>query len=114
MERVLRDGCLAVDQRVNGSRAALERPVIRGDDIFPRRYYPHSVPAIFMHKINGLRNYMVKTTLVKKTSEEVKMTAHSLLDALIPLVQDLSQDLSDTERYRRLLQSLRALFPADA
>jgi anaerobic nitric oxide reductase transcription regulator len=57
---------------------------------------------------------MVKSTLVKKTSEEVKLTARSLLDALIPLVQDLSQDLSDTERYRRLLQSLRALFPADA
>src|ERR1700744_157395 len=57
---------------------------------------------------------MVKSTLVKKPSEEVKMTARSLLDALIPLVQDLSQDLSDTERYRRLLQSWRALFPADA
>lgn len=42
------------------------------------------------------------------------MTARALLDALTPLMQDLSCDLPDTERYRRLLSSLRALFPGDA
>jgi anaerobic nitric oxide reductase transcription regulator len=42
------------------------------------------------------------------------MTARAVLDALTPLVQDLSHDLPDDERYRRLLSSLRALFPADA
>jgi anaerobic nitric oxide reductase transcription regulator len=42
------------------------------------------------------------------------MTARALLDALTPLMQDLSHDLSDTERYRRLLSSLRTLFPGDA
>ena len=48
------------------------------------------------------------------TLTEVKMTASALLDALTPLMQDLSRDLSEAERYRRLLQSLRALFPGDA
>jgi anaerobic nitric oxide reductase transcription regulator len=42
------------------------------------------------------------------------MTARTLLDALIPLVEDLSHELSDAERYRRLLDALRALFPSDA
>ncbi len=42
------------------------------------------------------------------------MTAKTLLDALIPLVEDLSRDLPDAERYRRLLDTLRALFPSDA
>jgi anaerobic nitric oxide reductase transcription regulator len=42
------------------------------------------------------------------------MTARAVLDALTPLVQDLSRDLPDDERYRRLLSSLRSLFPADA
>ena len=42
------------------------------------------------------------------------MTARAVLDALTPLVHDLSHDLPDDERYRRLLSSLRALFPADA
>lgn len=57
---------------------------------------------------------MVKKTRVKKTHIEVEMTPKLLLDALIPLMQDLSRDLSDTERYRRLLQTMRMLFPADA
>ncbi len=39
---------------------------------------------------------------------------HPLLLALIPLVADLSRDLPDDERYRRLLRSLRQLFPCDA
>jgi anaerobic nitric oxide reductase transcription regulator len=42
------------------------------------------------------------------------MTARALLDALIPLVEDLSRELPDAERYRRLLDTLRALFPSDA
>lgn len=42
------------------------------------------------------------------------MTSKALLDALLPLVADLSQDMDDRERYRRLLQAMRALFPCDA
>ncbi|SDS35779.1 nitric oxide reductase transcriptional regulator NorR [Pseudomonas oryzae] len=42
------------------------------------------------------------------------MTTHPLLNALIPLVADLSRDLPEAERYRRLLGALRALMPADA
>lgn len=37
-----------------------------------------------------------------------------LLLTLIPLVADLSRDLPDEERYRRLLQALRELLPCDA
>ncbi|HLD67025.1 MAG TPA: GAF domain-containing protein, partial [Pseudomonas sp.] len=42
------------------------------------------------------------------------MTAHPLLTALLPLVDDLSRDLPEGERYRRLLQALRGLMPCDA
>ncbi|MBX9763439.1 MAG: nitric oxide reductase transcriptional regulator NorR [Pseudomonadaceae bacterium] len=42
------------------------------------------------------------------------MTANPLLTALIPLVADLSRELPQTERYRRLLQALRQLLPCDA
>ncbi len=42
------------------------------------------------------------------------MTAKSLLTALLPLVADLSRDLPEGERYRRLLQALRAVLPCDA
>ncbi|MDC0715204.1 nitric oxide reductase transcriptional regulator NorR [Stigmatella sp. ncwal1] len=42
------------------------------------------------------------------------MTSHPLLHALIPLVDDLSRDLPEQERYRRLLQALRVLLPCDA
>jgi anaerobic nitric oxide reductase transcription regulator len=37
-----------------------------------------------------------------------------LLSALVPLVADLSRELPDDERYRRLLQALRQLLPCDA
>ena len=42
------------------------------------------------------------------------MTASPLLTALIPLVADLSRELPEAERYRRLLQALRQLLPCDA
>ncbi len=42
------------------------------------------------------------------------MTAKPLLTALLPLVSDLSRDLPEQERYRRLLQALRTLLPCDA
>lgn len=42
------------------------------------------------------------------------MTAHSLLTTLLPLVADLSRELPESERYRRLLQAMRALLPCDA
>jgi anaerobic nitric oxide reductase transcription regulator len=42
------------------------------------------------------------------------MTAKPLLTALLPLVEDLSRDLPETERYRRLLHAMRALLPCDA
>ncbi|WP_207815973.1 nitric oxide reductase transcriptional regulator NorR [Pseudomonas sp. BNK-6] len=42
------------------------------------------------------------------------MTAKSLLTTLLPLVTDLSRELPEGERYRRLLEALRALLPCDA
>ncbi|WP_025129482.1 nitric oxide reductase transcriptional regulator NorR [Pseudomonas sp. PH1b] len=42
------------------------------------------------------------------------MTAKSLLTTLLPLVTDLSRELPESERYRRLLEALRALLPCDA
>ncbi|MET0404954.1 MAG: nitric oxide reductase transcriptional regulator NorR [Cystobacter sp.] len=42
------------------------------------------------------------------------MTPNPLLHALIPLVDDLSRELPEQERYRRLLQALRVLLPCDA
>ena len=42
------------------------------------------------------------------------MTAKSLLTALLPLVADLSRELPESERYRRLLKAMRALLPCDA
>jgi anaerobic nitric oxide reductase transcription regulator len=53
-------------------------------------------------------------TRVEQTASGVKLTASTVLDALIPLVEDLSRDLPQRERYRRLLTTLRTLFPADA
>jgi anaerobic nitric oxide reductase transcription regulator len=53
-------------------------------------------------------------TRVKSTPDEVRLTASDVLGALIPLVEDLSRDLPDAERYRRLLTTLRSLFPSDA
>lgn len=41
-------------------------------------------------------------------------TPNRLLQTLIPLVADLSKELSDEERYRRLLASSLQLFPCDA
>src|SRR3982751_4859441 len=37
-----------------------------------------------------------------------------MLQALVPLVDDLSRELPDSERYRRLLEAMRALLPCDA
>ena len=42
------------------------------------------------------------------------MSHKTLLDALIPLVNDLSRDLADSERYQRLVDTMQALFPCDA
>ncbi|MES2818191.1 MAG: nitric oxide reductase transcriptional regulator NorR [Pseudomonadota bacterium] len=42
------------------------------------------------------------------------MTTKLLLTSLLPLVDDLSRDLPEGERYRRLLQTLRELLPCDA
>lgn len=42
------------------------------------------------------------------------MTAKPLLTALLPLVSDLSCDLPEDERYRRLLEAMRGLLPCDA
>jgi anaerobic nitric oxide reductase transcription regulator len=42
------------------------------------------------------------------------MTTHPLLQAIIPLVADLSRELPTPERYRRLLEALRVLLPCDA
>ena len=42
------------------------------------------------------------------------MTQKLMWQALVPLVDDLSRDLPDGERYRRLLEAVRALLPCDA
>ncbi|WP_137821846.1 nitric oxide reductase transcriptional regulator NorR [Pseudomonas sp. D(2018)] len=42
------------------------------------------------------------------------MTPNPLLQTLIPLVSDLSRELPEGERYRRLLEALRGLLPCDA
>ena len=42
------------------------------------------------------------------------MTTSEWLQALVPLVADLPQELPEAERYRRLLATLRRLFPCDA
>lgn len=42
------------------------------------------------------------------------MTTNPLIQALLPLVDDLSRDLVEEERYRRLLDALRAMIPCDA
>ena len=42
------------------------------------------------------------------------MTSSKILNAVIPLVADLAQDLPERERLRRLLAALRTLLPADA
>jgi anaerobic nitric oxide reductase transcription regulator len=41
-------------------------------------------------------------------------TPDHILAALLPLVDDLSRDLPEAERYRRLLEALRGLVPCDA
>ncbi|RGE45732.1 nitric oxide reductase transcriptional regulator NorR [Comamonas testosteroni] len=42
------------------------------------------------------------------------MTTSHILNAVIPLVADLAQDLPERERMRRLLAAMRTLLPADA
>ena len=42
------------------------------------------------------------------------MIAKPMLQALVPLVDDLSRELPDSERYRRLLEAMQALLPCDA
>ncbi|WP_293638436.1 nitric oxide reductase transcriptional regulator NorR [Polaromonas sp.] len=42
------------------------------------------------------------------------MIANPMLQVLVPLVDDLSRELPDSERYRRLLEAMRALLPCDA
>nr|WP_315208819.1 nitric oxide reductase transcriptional regulator NorR [uncultured Albidiferax sp.] len=42
------------------------------------------------------------------------MTTKSLLQTIVPLVDDLARELPDGERYRRLLEAMRALLPCDA
>lgn len=49
------------------------------------------------------------------TRHHVAMTPHAdLLSALLPLIAQLSNHLSESERYRRLLAALRTVLPADA
>lgn len=48
------------------------------------------------------------------THGRVERTASELLRATLPLVADLARQLPESERYRRLLEALRSLMPADA
>lgn len=57
---------------------------------------------------------MTKELMSQSDYEEVKMTRNPLLATLLPLVADLSRELPDNERYRRLLEALRQLLPCDA
>lgn len=42
------------------------------------------------------------------------MIIKPILQALVPLVDDLTRELPDSERYRRLLEAMQALLPCDA
>ena len=44
----------------------------------------------------------------------MELTTSEWLRTLVPLVADLPQDIPEGERYRRLLHTLRTLFPCDA
>lgn len=44
----------------------------------------------------------------------VNLIVNPMLQALVPLVDDLSRELPDSERYRRLLEAMQALLPCDA
>ena len=44
----------------------------------------------------------------------INMIAKPMLQAFVPLIDDLSRDLPDAERYRRLLATGRTLLPCDA
>ncbi|MCC8397436.1 nitric oxide reductase transcriptional regulator NorR [Paraburkholderia sp. MMS20-SJTR3] len=57
---------------------------------------------------------MVNSTLVEKTQPLIGLTTQAVLDVLTPLILDLSRELSERERYRRLLSALRDMFPGDA
>ena len=57
---------------------------------------------------------MTRTLTSQSDYTEVKMTRNPLLATLLPLVADLSRELPDSERYRRLLEALRQLLPCDA
>ena len=46
--------------------------------------------------------------------ERVRLIAKPMLQALVPLVDDLTRELPDSERYRRLLQAVQTLVPCDA
>ena len=48
------------------------------------------------------------------TRIHVQLTTSEWLRALVPLVDDLQQEIAESERYRRLLNALRGLFPCDA
>ncbi len=50
---------------------------------------------------------------IRNIASGVSLT-NPLLLALVPLVADLSRELPDEERYRRLLRALRQLLPCDA
>jgi anaerobic nitric oxide reductase transcription regulator len=47
-------------------------------------------------------------------SSKRPMPGNPLLDAFVPLIQDLSREMTESERYRRLLLATRALMPAEA
>lgn len=48
------------------------------------------------------------------TRIHVQLTTSEWLHTLVPLVDDLPQEIAEPERYRRLLNALRGLFPCDA
>jgi anaerobic nitric oxide reductase transcription regulator len=58
--------------------------------------------------------FLMRIRLSQFDLNGVDMTTNPLLQAVIPLVDDLARDLPAAERYRRLLEALRLLLPCDA
>ena len=51
---------------------------------------------------------------ISSSHSRAHLAPRPMLQTLVPLVDDLARELPDAERYRRLLQALRALLPCDA
>ncbi|UNK50948.1 nitric oxide reductase transcriptional regulator NorR [Lysobacter sp. S4-A87] len=60
------------------------------------------------------RSNRQRPVAVQSTAMSVELTAADLLETVLPVVDDLSRDMPEHERYGRLLASVRRLFGSDA